>query len=166
MASKKTANPEARTPEKEDLTAEVNALTSDELLKQSEDQRLEIERLKKELEEAKKSAKAGSEGYRQTDKQRVQEAIRKAIAEGKSMWDVKVPVRARPRTGTTEKHYWLGVNGRFVALPADDKYHELSLPWAECLINAIDAETFAREEADKIQVYDLISNPHEEEREM
>jgi len=136
------------------------ALTEAALREQ--EQRDEIERLKKELAAARKPAPT----IRKTDKEVVQEAIQKALAEGKDLWTVKVPVRSRPRVGTTERHYWLGVNGRFLALPADDKYYDLALPYAECLVNAMDAERFVKDYADKnIQVYDLISNPHAEETE-
>ena len=129
----------------------------------AQEQQEEIARLKKELE----AERSKSTAQRKTDKQVVQEAVDKAMAEGKDTWTVKVPVRARPRTGTTEKHYWLGVNGRFLAVPADDKYHEMALPFAECLVNAMNAETFVKEFADReIKVHDLISNPHAEEREM
>ena len=129
------------------------------------EQQAEIERLKKELAEARTATRAPVN--RKTDKENVKEAIQKAIAEGMNLWNVKVPVRSRPRVGTTEKHYWMGVNGRFMALPADDKIYDLPLPFAECLVNAMDAERFVTEYADKnIKVYDLISNPHEEEKEM
>ena len=134
-------------------------VNNEDLLKQAEAQQQEIERLKKEL------AAAKAPGIRKTDRERVQDAITQAMAEGKNLWDVKIPIRARPRVGTTEKSYWMGVNGRFCALPADDKYHELALPWAECLVNAMDAENFVKEFADKnIQVYDPITNPHENEK--
>ena len=163
MASKKNPAAEEKTEGTElTETAEntTGTLTAAELLAQK--QQAEIERLKRELAEARKPAPA-----RKTDKQIVQEAIETAIAEKRNLWDVKVPVRSRPRVGTTEKHYWLGVNGRFLALPADDKYYDLALPFAECLVKAMDAERFVSEYADKnIRVYDLITNPHEEEREI
>ena len=159
MASNKT--PEMKVPENENQELENVALNSDELLKKSEAQQKEIERLKAELANERNKASVPMK----TDKVRVKEAIEKALAEGKDPWKVKIPVRARPRHGTTEKHYWMGVNGRFLAVPADDKFYDLALPFAECLVNAMDAENFVKEYADKIQVYDLISNPHEEEME-
>ena len=101
-------------------------------------------------------------GYRaESDKSVVEKAVRQAMEEGKDLWKVKVSVRATRRTDTNDPNYWMSVNGRFLALPADDKYHELPLPFAECLVNTIHAERFVREYADKnIQVYDPFSNPH------
>ena len=180
MANKK--NPDKTAAEEKDLNQETGAMTSEDLQAMAEEkepvkgavnseelaamaeaQQREIERLKKELA----AAQSQKTEVRKTDKQRVQEAVEKAIKEGKNLWDVKIAVRARPRTGTTEKHYWLGVNGRFLALPADDRYHEMALPYAECLVNAMNAENFVKEYADReIKVHDLITNPHEEEREM
>ena len=165
MATKKT--PVLEVPEQEDRELEAVAKKSDELAAEArvKSQQAEIERLKKELAEARATNRVPA--IRKTDKENVQEAIQNAIAEGRNLWDVKVPVRSRPRVGTTEKHYWMGVNGRFMALPADDKYYDLPLPFAECLVNAMDAERFVKDYADKnIQVYDLISNPHAEEKEM
>jgi len=159
MASKKTPEPNVQENETQEVLEA--AKTGDELLNQAEALRKENERLKAQLAAAKKAPV-----QRKTDRQVLNEAIAEALAEGKNTWDVKVAIRARPRTGTTEKHYWLGVNGRFLAVPADDKYHEMALPFAECLLNSMDAENFVKEFADReIKVYDLISNPHEEERE-
>ena len=159
MASKKTPEPNVQENETQEVLEA--AKTGDELLSQAEALRKENARLKAQLAAAKKAP-----AQRKTDRQVLNEAIAEALAEGKNTWDVKVAIRARPRTGTTEKHYWLGVNGRFLAVPADDKYHEMALPFAECLLNSMDAENFVKEFADReIKVYDLISNPHEEERE-
>ena len=167
MASRNTpaANEQDRkenTPEESAVKAQDIQEQIQEMQKIMQEQKSMIDRLNKELVTERSKASVP----RQTDKSRVQEAIKQAIAEGRNLWDVKIPVRARPRQGTTEKHYWMGVNGRFIAVPADDKYYDLALPFAECLVNAMDAEVFVKDYADKIQVYDLISNPHEEEKEM
>lgn len=162
MASKKIPDQEKQTAETAPEKAQdlVQAAMTDPAQIAME-QQAEIERLKKELE----AERSKTSAHRKTDKETVQEAAERAIAEGKDPWDVKVAVRARPRTGTTEKHYWMGVNGRFLAVPADDRYHEMALPFAECLVNAMNAETFVKDYADReIKVYDLITNPHEEER--
>ena len=151
-----------KTPEESAVKAQDIQEQIQEMQKIMQEQKSMIDKLNKELVTERSKASVP----RQTDKSRVQEAIRQAIAEGKNLWDVKIPVRARPRQGTTEKHYWMGVNGRFIAVPADDKYYDLALPFAECLVNAMDAEVFVKDYADKIQVHDLISNPHEEEKEM
>ena len=163
MASKKTPAQETEEIKARDVTPETTVEAQAEQQWQILKQQEEIDRLKKELAKAQSNAAP----IRKTDKENVQEAIQKAIAEGRNLWDVKIAVRSRPRVGTTEKHYWMGVNGRFLALPADDKYYDLPLPFAECLVNAMDAERFVKDYADKnIQVYDLISNPHAEEKEV
>ena len=155
---------------KKDQTPEESAVKAQDIQQQilemqkiMQEQKSMIDQLNKELTTERSKASV----QRKTDKARVNEAIQQALAEGKKLWDVKIPIRARPRQGTTEKYYWLGVNGRFLAVPADDKYYELALPFAECLVNAMDAENFVKDYADKnIQVYDMISNPHQEEKEM
>ena len=163
-------NPAANEEVKKDQTPEESAMKAQdiqdqirEMQKIMQEQKSMIEKLNSELTTERNKAAAP----RKTDKARVNEAIKQALEEGKDLWDVKIPIRARPRQGTTERHYWMGVNGRFLAVPADDKYYELALPFAECLVNAMDAENFVKDYADKnIQVYDLISNPHTEEREI
>jgi ferredoxin-thioredoxin reductase catalytic subunit len=156
MASKKTPEqkPELsmETPDAE--AAEAMAAAAEA---KAAEQQAEIERLKKALAEAQKNG-----GYRkQSDREIVKEAIDQALAEGKDLWNETVSIRVRPRKDTNEKQYWCSVNGRTMAVPADDKYHEMRLPFAECLVNAMHAEQFVEEYADrKIQVYDPISNPH------
>lgn len=153
----------SKTPEESAVKAQDIQEQIKEMQKIMQEQKSMIDKLNGELHTERNKAAVP----RKTDKARVNEAVLQAIKEGKDPWDVKIPVRARPRQGTTEKHYWLGVNGRFLAIPADDKYYELALPFAECLVNAMDAENFVKDYADKnIQVYDLISNPHQEEKEM
>lgn len=172
MATKKT-------PEKETVTAEapeLNAVPEEQaaqaelmaLLKKQQEQiealqkqQAENETLRKQLAEAKAREESQVAMRNRSDKQVVEEAIRSAEASGVDPWTVTVPVRSRVRKDTTEKHYWLCVNGRTLALPADDQYHELKLPFASALVNAMHAERFAEEFADKkIQVYDPITNPH------
>ena len=73
-------------------------------------------------------------------------------------------VRVPERRDTTEKSYWLCVNGRSVQLPANNQYQEMKLPFAEALMNALKADRFAQQFADtQIQVYDPITNPHKEQ---
>ena len=166
MASKRTPALETEEEKTNTTAPETTQEALMEAAVREKEQQAEIERLKAELAKARASSQPAPVA-RKTDKENVQEAIQQAIAEHRNLWDVKIAVRSRPRVGTTEKHYWMGVNGRFMALPADDKYYELPLPFAECLVNAMDAERFVKDYADKnIQVYDLISNPHAEEKEM
>ena len=149
-------NTEAPADETEKLKAEIEALKA-----QIKTEKLKAEKAELKAEQAELKA-ANALGYRaKSDKSVVEKAVRQAMEEGKDLWKVKVSVRATRRTDTNDPNYWMSVNGRFLALPADDKYHELPLPFAECLVNTIHAERFVREYADKnIQVYDPFSNPH------
>ena len=118
----------------------------------------EIAELRKQLEQARRE----SAGYRTgNDRQRVEDAIREAEAAGIDPWDVTISVRAPVRTDTSEKSYWCCVNSRSVQIPADDRYHEMKLPFASNLVNMIHAENYAKRFADEqIQEYDPITNPH------
>ena len=64
-----------------------------------------------------------------------------------------------PRRGKGEDSYWLGINGRTMQVPADDRYYELALPFAECLVDTIRNERKANDFVDKIPNYDPITNP-------
>ena len=70
-----------------------------------------------------------------------------------------VSIRAPRRPGKEDPWYWLNVNSISVQVPADDKYHDLKLPWAETLINMLEAERYAGEYQDGIEVYDPQTNP-------
>lgn len=118
--------------------------------------RKEAEALKKQLDAAKKPAVRG----RGDDAQTVREAANEAAEKGQNPWDIKVSVRAPRRPGKEDPWYWLSVNGQTVQVPADDKYHELKLPWAEALINALEAERYAGDYQDTLEVFDPVTNPH------
>lgn len=174
MATKKS------TPEKEtvkDQEAEVKLetvpeekTTQDELmalLKQQQEQiarlqsqEAEAESLRRELAEIRAREKAIADRRSKSDKQIVEEAIEKCIRDGVDPWTVTVPIRVKVRRDTNEKSYWLCVNGRTCAVPADDQYHEMRLPFASDLVNSMHADHFVEEFADSIQMYDLITNPH------
>lgn len=117
-----------------------------------------------ELEAKLAAERARSAGYRAgNDAEVVEKAIQDAIAEGKDPWEVTVSVRVPERRDTNEKSYWFMVNGRSVALPANNQYQEMRLPFAETLMNTLKADKFAQNFADNsIQVYDPITNPHPE----
>jgi hypothetical protein len=117
-----------------------------------------------ELEARLAAAEQRAAGYRAgNDAEIVQQAIRDALAEGKDPWDVMVSVRVPERRDTTEKSYWFMINGKSVQLPADNKYQEMRLPFAETLMNTLKADKYAQNFADKgIQVYDPFTNPHPE----
>ena len=117
-----------------------------------------------ELEARLAAAERQAAGYRAgNDAQIVQQAIKEALAEGKDLWDVKVSVRVPERRDTTEKSYWIMVNGRSVQIPANNQYQEMRLPFAEALMNQLKADKYAQQFADnEIQVYDPFTNPHPE----
>ena len=154
MATKKNA--ELKVPEDQELEETVKK--SDGPLDEAAAKDAEIARLRAELATAQKQ----SEGYRAgRDADVVQQAIEAAIEAGVDPWDVKVSVRVPERRDTTEKSYWMMVNGRSVQLPANNQYQEMRLPFAEALMNTLQADRFAQNFADNVvQVYDPISNPH------
>jgi len=125
-------------------------------------QKKEIERLKRENEELRKnSIQAGSPFGGAGDYERVKKACERAAEEGKNPWDVTISVQA-PRRGKGEDSYWLSVNGRTMQVPANERYYELSLPFAQCLVDAIRSERNANDFMDKIEVYDPVTNPKKE----
>ena len=160
MASKKT--PELK-PEKEDQELEAVAEKGEGLTAEAEAkmkaQQAEIEKLKKQLAEAQKSVPAA---VNQNDAEVVRQAAVKAAEEGTDPWTVKVPVRAPRRSGKEDPWYWLNVNGKSVQVPADDKYHEMKLPWADALVSMLEAEKNAEAYQDSIEVFDPVTNPHKD----
>jgi len=152
MASKKI--PEVKEQEIEEKEPE-NAVSAEEKVREQEE---EIRKLKAELEKA----SAGNRGGRQpeSDAEKVRRASEEAAAGGENPWNVEVSIRVPRRPGREEPWYWLAVNGQSVQVPADDKYHELKLPWAECLIGLLGAERFAGDYQDSLEVYDPVTNPH------
>ena len=156
MATKKNAEPKAQ----EELELEPIVVKSGAAATAAVDKDAEIERLKAELA-AVQQQNAGYRAGRDADV--VAKAIESALAEGKDPWTVTVSVRVPERSDTTEKSYWLCVNGRTVQLPANNQYQEMKLPFAEALMNALHADRYAKKFADnQIQVFDPITNPHKE----
>lgn len=96
----------------------------------------------------------GSDG----DYERVKRACKAAAENHDDPWAIKISVLA-PRRGKGEDSYWLGINGRTMQVPADDRYYELALPFAECLVDTIRNERKANDFVDKIPNYDPITNP-------
>lgn len=124
------------------------------------DKDAEIARLKAQLA----AVQQQNAGYKAgNDAEVVAKAIEETLAAGRDPWNETVSVRVPERSDTTEKSYWLCVNGRTVQLPANNQYQEMKLPFAEALVNALQADRHARHFADnKVQVYDPITNPHKE----
>ena len=157
MASKKTPEQKQAAEEQQLQQPEVKSEPAKET-SSAKDARIA------ELEARLAAAERQAAGYRAgNDAQLVQQAIKEAIAEGKNLWDVKISVRVPERRDTTEKSYWIMVNGKSVQLPADNKYQEMRLPFAEALMNQLHADKYAQQFADnEIQVYDPFTNPHPE----
>ena len=86
-------------------------------------------------------------------------ACEQADRDGVDPWTVKISVLA-PRIGKGEDSFWLCVNGKSMQVPANDRYFELALPWADDLVEEIRARYRAADFADSIQVYDPKENPH------
>lgn len=126
----------------------------------------EIRRLKGQLDEQKKAnaelkrnsiyspSPYGSAG----DYERVKEASAEAAEKGENPWTIKISVKA-PRIGKGEDSYWLSVNGRTMQVPANEKYFEMALPFAECLVEEIRNRNRAADYVDGIEVYDPETNP-------
>lgn len=169
MATKKNA-PVLEVPENEDAELEQE---SDKLEKMAEtstpNQQMlammaEMERLKKENEALKKNSvySPSAEGGA-SDRERVAKACQDAAEKGLDPWGIKISVLA-PRIGKGEDSYWLCVNTRSIAVPATDRYFELALPFAQCLVDEIAARNRAADYADKIEVYDPVLNPKPAEK--
>lgn len=151
MAVKKNAELKEKEELELETAEEVNGA-------KAEDKDQEIARLKAELAAAQRQ----SAGYRAgKDAQVVEQAIQDCIAAGKDPWTETISVRVPERRDTTEKSYWICVNGRSVQIPANNQYQEMKLPFAEALMKALQADRHAQRFADEeVQVYDPITNPH------
>jgi len=156
MASKKTT-PAQEIPVNEAAETEVKQAEGNEAEAKLKAQQAEIEKLKAQLAEAQKARKPGMQ---QDDAAIVKQAAKEACEKGKDPWQITVNIRAPRKSGKDDPWYWLNVNGRSVQVPADDKFHELKLPWAETLINSLEAEKYAEDFQDKLEVYDPVTNPH------
>ena len=163
MATKKNAAQEAPVNEEEILEA-AEAVQEPEPDPQMLAMKKEIERLKKENEQLKvNSVYSGSPTGGESDSERVYKACEQAAKAGKDPWDVKISVQAQ-RIGKGEDSYWLCVNGRTMQVPANDRYYDLPLPLAQCLVDEIRSRYRAADFADGIQVYDPNENPHPVEK--
>jgi len=153
MANKKT--PEPNEPIEELETAEP-ADGNEAKLKA---QQAEIAKLKKQLAEAQQAKPAVRN---RDDAEAIRQAAREAVEAGKDPWTITVPVRSPRRSGKEDPWYWICVNGQGVQIPADDRYHDVKLPWAEVLVDMLAAERSAEDFQDSIEVYDPVTNPHKD----
>ena len=164
MATKK--NPELKVPENEDKELEAVAEKSEQIAKKAAEsdaemqkklqaQAAEIEKLKAQLAQNNRPT-----NRTQNDAEVVRQAAQEAAEKGLDPWDVKVTVRVPHRQRNEDPWYWVNINGRAAQIPADDRYQEMALPFAETLLNSLEAERMAAEYQDGIEVYDPVTNPH------
>jgi hypothetical protein len=155
METKKTPMPEE--------TKEMVKEPETETVSEKDRMQQELERLRKENEALKKNSVAASTPFGgKSDYERVQEACEAAAAAGKDAWTEKISIRAPRRPAKEDPWYWLSINGRTIQVPANDKYFELALPFAEALVNMITSEYRASDYIESIEDYDPITNPKKE----
>lgn len=120
----------------------------------------QLEELKKENAELKKN-QVGSHSPLggMSDYERVQAVCKENAENGGDPWAEKISIRAPRKSMKDDNFYWLQVNGRSLQVPANDKYFEMALPFAECLVNMIEADNRASDYIDGIEAYDPVSNP-------
>lgn len=165
MATKKDSTPVLEEPVKEDAELEAEAAKPEEMTAvakmRAEMERLlkEKEQLQQENEELKKNSVASRSPFgADNDYSRVMKACEEAAQKDEDPWGITISVNA-PRIGKGEDSYWLSVNGRSMQVPANDRYYELALPFAQCLVDEIRSRHRAEDYTDSIQVYDPIVNP-------
>lgn len=142
-----------------------------EMLQTMQQLKAELDGLKGELDKEKaeneilrrNSVHSSSPMGAESDYERVRRACEEAAAKDVDPWKIKISVLA-PRIGKGEDSYWLCVNGKSIQVPANDRYYELALPFAQCLTDEVRARYRAADFADSIQVYDPKENPHPVEK--
>lgn len=121
-----------------------------------------LDNLEKENEELKKNSVGTSSPFGgKDDYERVKDACEKAAAEGLDPWTVKISVRAPYKGKKEDPNYWLSVNAKTIGIPANDRYYELALPFAQCLEDMIRAEKRASEFIDGIEEFDPVTHKKE-----
>lgn len=149
MAAKKDSTPVLEEPVKEEAN---EAAKLEEMQKR-------LQELEKENAQLKKNSVYSPSPFGGAqDFERVKAACQQAAEDGADPWGIKISVNA-PRIGKGEDSYWLCVNGRTIQVPANDRYFELALPFADCLVDEIENRKRANDYIDSIQVYDPDSNP-------
>ena len=156
MANKKDSTPVLEIPEKTDEKLETEAAKLDAM-------RAELEKLKAENEKLRRdSVAAYSTAGARSDKERVDDACKKCAEAGTDPWTETISVRAPRKPAKEDPFYWLSVNGRTMQVPANDRYFDLPLPFAACLMDMIAAEWLAADYSDKIENWDPVTNPKKE----
>lgn len=157
MATKKTSqdvvleNNEAAVPAEDGRLAEMQ-----KKLAELQAANAKLEKEKAELQ--KNSIRSASPFGGGDDWERVHKACADAAEAGLDPWKEKISVKA-PRIGKGEDSYWLSVNGRTMQVPANERYYELALPFAQCLVDEIRNRYSANDFIDSIENYDPVTNP-------
>ena len=166
MASKASSTPVLEVPKDEDRELEKEAGKLERMANppdQGAAMLAEIERLKKENERLRKnSVLAGNAAGQMSDRERVRAACEQAAKDGIDAWTQTISVRAPRRPAKEEPFYWLSVNAKTMQVPANDRYFDLPLPFAQCLVDMIAMEWMAQDFSDSIENYDPITNPKKE----
>ena len=160
MATKKNSTPVLDNPVDEEAKAEEQR---DEA-QQMANLQAELAALKKENESLKRnSIAAKSDAGSMSDYERVRKLAEENAKSGEDPWGVKISIRAPRRPKKEDPFYWLSINGRTLQVPANDKYFEMALPFAETLVNMVWAENFSNDYIDGIEDYDPVTNPHKDD---
>lgn len=159
MATKKSGTPVPEIPMDEDAELEEKAEKSQQMA----NMQAELAALKAENERLRKNSVSAASAYGgKSDRERVQEACRECAERGGDPWAEKISIRAPRKPAKEDNFYWLSVNGRTLQVPANDKYFEMALPFAQALTDMIAAEWHASDYADSIEDFDPVTNPHRE----
>lgn len=155
MAAKKETSPV------DELMQDPAAMVATEETKKktdAKDQR--IAELEAQLAAAQKMTAAYQSG---NDAETVRMESERCAKEGIDPWTVEVSIRVPERRDCNDKSYWGCINGRPFAVPANNMYQKMKLPFAAVIVGMLEAERKVQAYADnEIQVYDPITNPHQE----
>ena len=155
MAAKKETSPV------DELMQDPAAMVAAEETKKktdAKDQR--IAELEAQLAAAQKMTAAYQSG---NDAETVRMESERCAKEGIDPWTVEVSIRVPERRDCNDKSYWGCINGRPFAVPANNMYQKMKLPFAAVIVGMLEAERKVQAYADnEIQVYDPITNPHQE----
>lgn len=157
MATKKETSPV------NELMQDPAAMVAADVPKQkadAKDQR--IAELEAQLAAAQRMTAAFQTG---NDAETVRLECERCVKEGIDPWTVEVSIRVPERRDCNDKSYWGCVNGRPFAVPANNMYQKMKLPFAACIVDMLEADRKAQAFADnEIQVYDPITNPHPDDK--
>ena len=164
MATKKTATPAEKAPEKEtELTLEAQEEEFRDRLQQKQNEiskkDAQIEQLKAQLAAAQKPAPAAAMSQ-ESDYDRIHRIEKETAEAGTDAWTVEVEVLVPHREKTEDPWYWICVNNQSVQIPANDRYQRMKLPFACVLVDQLAYEKHSADYQDSLEVYDPETNPH------